>query len=303
MPQTGGLSADAGTGFFCPQHTGQRPDVFKRARGGPAGMMEVGPFILAAERLAAILLIGAFLGFASIIGRRSGAPAGDLAWAAILAGVIAARLTYVAIHYEAFLPEPWAILAVWQGGFTPWAGVLAGIAFILIARKSSRPAIALSGGAAFLFLVSIITGNVLERRQQVPFPAGMTVETLQGTEVHLGTLKGQPFVVNLWASWCGPCRREMPMLIDVAVASSVPVLMINQGETAEQAVRYLEREGLPADMILLDADQRLSAGLGSRALPITVFVDARGNIRKRHVGEISRAALLEGIERIEQATD
>lgn len=303
MPQQRSLSAQARTGFFYPQSNGQPSAGLKSGKGGPVGMIEVGPFILAAERLAAILLIGAFLGFASIVGRRSGAPAGDLAWAAILAGVIAARLIYVAIHYEEFLPEPWTILAVWQGGFTPWAGVLAGIAFILIARKGSRPAIVLAGGAAFLFLVYMITGNVLERRQQVPFPSGMRVETLNGSEVDLSTLNGQPFVINLWASWCGPCRREMPMLIDVAASASVPVLMINQGETAEQATRFLEREDLPADMILLDPDQRLAAGLGSRALPITVFVDAHGNIRKRHVGEISRAALLEGVERIEQATE
>lgn len=266
-------------------------------------MIEVGPFILAAERLAALLLIGAFLGMAGIAGRRSGAGMGDLAWAAVLAGIIVARLAYVVLNYEAFLPEPWTILAIWQGGFSPWAGVLAGIGFILIARRGSRAAFALSGGAALLFIVYIVAGEGLQRRQQVPFPSGIAVETLMGTEVDLGTLNGQPFVVNLWASWCGPCRREMPMLIDEAATSSVPVLMINQGETQEQVARFLEREGLPADMILLDPGQELSAGLGSRALPLTVFVDGRGFIRKRHVGEISRAALLEGIERIEQPTD
>ena len=89
------------------------------------------------------------------------------------------------------------------------------------------------------------------------------------------------------------------MLVEVAETSATPILLINQGEDAAVIRNFLEREGIVSGMILLDPDQALSAAVGSRALPATLFVDTDGMIQKIHIGEISRAALMNGIREIE----
>lgn len=262
-------------------------------------MIEVGPLVFSADRLLAILLAGLFLTFAGLIGRRLGKPLSERAAGAVIAGIIGARLGYVGKHYETFLAEPWAALAIWQGGFTPWAGLAAGVIYIFAMHRSARSSVVLAFVAVLLFAAYTAASVVLDRREQVPFPQQIRVETLQGTTVELVSLHGEPFVVNLWASWCGPCRREMPMLIDVAEESSVPILMINQGEDQVRVLSFLQSEEIPSDMVLLDTEQTLSVSMGSRALPVTLFVDAGGMIQESHVGEISRAALLDGIAQIE----
>ena len=262
-------------------------------------MIEIGPLVLAADRLIGILLVWLFLTGAGFIGRRFGKDLGQLAWSAVLIGVVAARLAFVAQNQSAYLAEPWAILAVWQGGFTPWAGVLVAAGVVLIAGRGQRASVILAASACLLFAVYQAASLTLETREKSPFPLDVQFETLERTPLQLETLGGRPFVVNLWASWCGPCRREMPMLVEVAETSATPILLINQGEDAAVIRNFLEREGIVSGMILLDPDQALSAAVGSRALPATLFVDTDGMIQKIHIGEISRAALMNGIREIE----
>lgn len=264
-------------------------------------MIEIGPLVLAADRLIGILLVWLFLAGAGVLARRSGDDFGRLSWSAVMIGVLAARLAFVVQNYPAYLAEPWSILAVWQGGFTAWAGVLAAAGVILVGGKGRRSAVVLAAGAGLLFAVFQAASFALETREKTPFPMDVQIETLEQTPLQLESLAGRPFVVNLWASWCGPCRREMPMLVEVAEGSAVPVLLINQGEDSSVIRKFLEREGIQSGMILLDPDQSLSAAVGSRALPATLFVGADGMIYKTHVGEISRAALMNGIREIESA--
>lgn len=270
---------------------------------GANNMIEIGPLVLATDRLIGILLVWLFLVGAGVLGRRSGEDFGRLSWSAVIIGVLAARLAFVVQNYPAYLAEPWSILAVWQGGFTAWAGVLAAAGVILVGGKGQRYAVVLAAGAGLLFAIYQFAILAFESRERTPFPLDIQIETLERTPLQLESLAGRPFVVNLWASWCGPCRREMPMLVEVAERSAVPVLLINQGEDVSVIRKFLEREGIRSGMILLDPDQSLSAAAGSRALPATFFVGADGMIHKIHVGEISRAALTNGIREIENASN
>lgn len=89
------------------------------------------------------------------------------------------------------------------------------------------------------------------------------------------------------------------MIVDVARTSPVPILLANQGETASTIRSYLSREGLRTDAVRLDPTSALGKAIGSAALPTTLFIDADGNIRRIHVGEISRAALVAALGQLE----
>lgn len=115
-------------------------------------------------------------------------------------------------------------------------------------------------------------------------------------------LSGRPLVINLWATWCGPCRREMPMLMEIAPARrDVTFLLLNQGEAAGVVRRYLSASGLPGAHVALDPAADMGRRLGVAGLPLTIFVGADGLVRRTHIGEISRAALDAEVEKIAPA--
>jgi len=108
------------------------------------------------------------------------------------------------------------------------------------------------------------------------------LSTLEGDHpVDLRTAAaGRPVVVNLWASWCGPCRQEMPTLAEAQRREgTVGFLFVNQGES-EPAIRaYLASLGLPLYEVLLDPGSQLGPAVGSRGLPTTLFYDGKGFAR------------------------
>lgn len=263
------------------------------------GVLQLGPLTMATDRALAVALLWAFVAIGGILAHRVDARAGRTAWTALIAGIVAARIGFIAANFSAFREEPWTMLALWQGGFSEWLGVAAAALAVLVTLGRSRAGIGMLAalaslaslhGAAALFLT-------VEPR---PFPPGVALAKLDGSPVDLNAARGQPMVINLWATWCPPCRREMPMLIDVAADSTVPVLLANQGESAAQIRAYLEKEGLPDSAIRLDPNGSLAAATGSSALPTTLFVDGAGRIREVHPGEISRAALTAAIRDLER---
>jgi thiol-disulfide isomerase/thioredoxin len=108
------------------------------------------------------------------------------------------------------------------------------------------------------------------------------------------TLQGEgsgPVVVNLWATWCPPCRRELPMMMELAEATpAVRVVFLNQGEFGPHVQQYLLREGLSSDRVLLDPETEALAHFDAPGLPATLFFSSDGVLEDLHLGEISRAA-------------
>jgi hypothetical protein len=143
------------------------------------------------------------------------------------------------------------MLFLWQGGFSWLVGVAAAALVIVVALGRARAGLALLAALAGLASING-AATVLLAPEPKALPSGLALATLDGRSVDLAAARGQPMVINLWATWCPPCRREMPMLIDVAATSTVPVLLANQGETAAQIRTFLQRQGLPADAIRLD---------------------------------------------------
>ncbi len=127
----------------------------------------------------------------------------------------------------------------------------------------------------------------------------LVLTDLNGREIALGK-PGQPKVINLWATWCPPCRREMPMLIEVGTHSQVPVLLANQGEDEATIRAFLIQQGLADNAVLADPRGELGRTVASPALPTTLFVNAAGEIVDVHAGEISRAALTAAIRDLQK---
>ncbi|MDW8426095.1 MAG: TlpA disulfide reductase family protein [Meiothermus sp.] len=122
----------------------------------------------------------------------------------------------------------------------------------------------------------------------------LTVKQMDGQTAKLTDFKGKPLVLNAWATWCGPCRREMPLLLKAAKANpEVRFVFLNISDGPE-AVRAFENElGLKIPNVLLDPEAKLSDPLRIQGLPVTLFYDAEGTLVNRHIGEISAAELAE----------
>jgi len=113
---------------------------------------------------------------------------------------------------------------------------------------------------------------------------------LEGETVRLSDFAGRPVILNFWATWCAPCRVEMPELERVAAdyaGAGLVVLTINQEETAEQVGDFFSEVDLTLPA-LLDADGDIGAAYGAYFLPSTVIVGPDGVVSAYHRGIISR---------------
>jgi cytochrome c biogenesis protein CcmG/thiol:disulfide interchange protein DsbE len=117
-----------------------------------------------------------------------------------------------------------------------------------------------------------------------------------GREVRLASLRG-PTLVNVWASWCGPCRSEAPFLAEVGRdGSAVSVLGVDFADAPEQAVQFAASAGWTYPQ-LYDADLVLRSRLQVMGLPVTFFVRADGTLAGRHAGPFTSAQQLDDITR------
>ena len=103
--------------------------------------------------------------------------------------------------------------------------------------------------------------------------------------------RGQPTVVNFWASWCAPCVEEHPALVRLRERTGVAIVGINHKDQAANARRFLSRYGNPFAVVAADRDGRAAIEWGVYGMPETFIVDGQGRIAYKHVGPISPEAL------------
>lgn len=121
------------------------------------------------------------------------------------------------------------------------------------------------------------------------------LKTLGGTAVALSELKGRPVVINFWATWCPPCRVEMPMLATAQQThqdAGLEVLAVNltDQEYLKDVRKFVAEFAMPF-RVALDEKGRVRSRYGLVALPTTVFIGADGTVQVVHSGPISAAAL------------
>lgn len=261
----------------------------------------IGPFVFAPDRFAAILAIAAFLLLSEILARKIDRRFSSWAWGATVAFIVGARAGHVIQHGANFLAEPLRAFYIWQGGFTIEAGIVLALAYTLVRfRRELRLALWAALPAVAAAYVAFFVLQLTAGTPATPLPSGDTFRTLAGASFQPAALEGEPLVINLWASWCPPCRREMPMMADVAAKTDeARLVFVNQGEGVDVVRRYLDAENLELDHVVLDALGEFARHYSVPGLPATFFIGRDGMLQSVHMGEISREGLSTGIQKLQ----
>ncbi|HBS63795.1 MAG TPA: DsbE family thiol:disulfide interchange protein [Stenotrophomonas sp.] len=118
-------------------------------------------------------------------------------------------------------------------------------------------------------------------------------------------LRGAPYVLNVWGSWCAACREEHPVLTRFAETKRVRVIGYNWKDEPADALRWLEQLGNPFVLVLSDVEGRTAIDWGVTAAPETFLVDASGVVRWKYSGALSQRVidtqLIPELDKVERA--
>jgi thiol-disulfide isomerase/thioredoxin len=264
----------------------------------------VGPFAMSTALIGLLICAGVAAVVGHFVGRRQKGSIGGVLSDMALAAALAARLAFVALWFDHYCSSPWSILDVRDGGFMPWVGLLvAGIVAVWQGWRHATlrgPLIAglLAGALTWTVLLAILRlgeGPTLSGLDELSFT------TLQDKPLTLTSLaQGKPLVVNLWATWCPPCRSEMSVLA-AAQQQNLDIVFIfaNQGEYSETVQKFLTTSELSLANVLMDPGKKLGQQLGSMALPTTLFFDPNGRLVDTHLGALTFATLASRLSKIQ----
>ena len=155
----------------------------------------------------------------------------------------------------------------------------------------------------FVVLVGFLYVGLFRDPREVPSPLvdkpapAFRLAQLNDPSKQLGPadLKGQVWLLNVWASWCVSCRVEHPLLVELAKTNVVPVIGLNYKDTNALGKRWLAENGDPYQVSVVDADGRVGIDWGVYGVPETFVVDKNGVIRYKQIGPITQESLKDKI--------
>lgn len=153
--------------------------------------------------------------------------------------------------------------------------------------------------AVGLFMKEPLTGASGAARVNRP-ASDFTLQLFNGGEITLSSLRGNPVVINFWASWCPPCRDEAPGLERMWQRyrdRGVTFIGVDIQDKEEAALAYIEEFGITYPNGR-DLNGRITIDYGVGGIPVTFFIDREGMIASRWVGAINETMLMERIEEL-----
>lgn len=262
----------------------------------------LGPVILSGERFAILAGVFIFMIGTGLLASRVSPRFNLWSTVVVFGGLAAARLAHVIGQWSYFRDDPWRALAVWQGGFDwPWVLPVVAVSMIVLLRTTRERAWALAPLAVAALAWS--TAFQLSSATEPMPPPPLTLAALDGPAVDLAVTDGRPTVINLWATWCAPCRREMPALLQAEQAHpDVRFLLINQGEGEDRVRAFLDDEGLGFQHLLFDPAMATQRHYRTVGIPVTLFLHADGRLAKAHTGEIAPERIAAEIARLDRTS-
>jgi len=265
--------------------------------------LHLGPLALSTSYL--ITLAAFFLGswVAGWLARRAGVVLSRHTWRIGVVALLVARLAFVWRFRAAYADSPWGVLNIRDGGWDAQAGLVAAWLYALVLMQKQtlwrKPLLAAMVTASVVWAAGTLA--LMGSTQQAPALPAISLPGLNAgmQPVSLASFRGKPVVVNLWATWCPPCQREMPVLHrGQQVHTDVHYVFVNQGESAADVQAYLQRHGFTLSNMLLDPKGQVAARFAAAGYPTTLFFDAQGRLVAQRMGEVSWATLSEQVARI-----
>jgi cytochrome c biogenesis protein CcmG/thiol:disulfide interchange protein DsbE len=153
--------------------------------------------------------------------------------------------------------------------------------------------------AVFLVLVGFLAMGLKLDPKLVPSPLigkpapGFALPRLDdpSTQLQRDAMLGKAWVLNVWASWCGPCRDEHPLIVAFSRTKQAPLIGLNYKDQRSDAQAWLKQLGDPYDVSLSDLDGRVGINFGVYGVPETFVIDKKGIVRFKHVGPMTQEVL------------
>lgn len=151
----------------------------------------------------------------------------------------------------------------------------------------------------FMLLTACVAGSFTEEVETATPkpPIDLTLKDLAGKTVHLRELRGEVLLINYWASWCSPCRDEMPILeafYQSHQAEGFTLLSINVSESAEDAAEYIKANGFSFP-VWSDPTGNTMIELGINGLPASILLDREGRILRVWFGPLTQEMLEDAV--------
>jgi len=214
----------------------------------------------------------------------------------LLLSLVAARVVFISQHFSSYQGQWWQLLDIRDRGFDGYSLLLV---FSLLLMHYAYKVVT----ARRLLLLAIpltllwMGGGYTVYRHYHPLPDQWPTLVFSDLQAQPQRFSDDPTqyrftVVNLWASWCPPCRAEMPVLQQAE--QQYPdgrFILLNQGEAPSQIKQFLQQEGLTFRFVWQDPNSTMGRWLGQQALPVTLIFDAEGKLVDGHAGVLSAAML------------
>jgi len=268
-------------------------------------LIELGPFALSSALILLLTAVGLGVLVAWYLSRRLNAEIAPVIGRVLLAAVLGARVVFVWQYRDAYLGSPLEILDVRDGGWDPQAGFIVAWLYA-IALFRSRPIMrkpvvaALAATSAVWLMGSVALAFSPGEGPRLP---AVTLPALDGPARSLADFRGKPTIVNLWATWCAPCQRELPMFQQAQSAHpEFNFVFLNQGESAGRVREFVLARALPLRNLLLDPKGQATPEFSGGALPTTLFLDAQGRLMDVRLGEMSTASLAQRLDALSSSS-